>query len=350
MNFSDQLYLENGRGYIGYSDRGIYGQNLYLLDLPVLRLKFGASPAAYAVVKFEDSGGNTLAQWEADNQPIPVYIEFGFVLSQLFAYPALPADTITPTSMRLVMTVTAFDSGDNPLDEHVVSWSSWRKSKYDSYNSSASRLWPSLPSRFRMIYGPYEYDASYNVMGFARRSNNAAFTIFNGSANVGSISPDPMCSASFIMKTKRVTQVRATDQGGDTWAVVEAPPCAYGIVALKWFSRVGGCWKSVVLDRVSDAVSVTDTLPVVAEMDEDRLTGGNLSIVARFPNATWRDWLYYSDIVIGERLTMCVMVPTYLGSYEDVPVDVACNTQPFTERDIRDIDFTITLKQYRIDD
>lgn len=350
MNFSDQLYLENNRGYIGYSDRGIHGQNIFLLDLPVLRIKFGTSTAAYVVAKFEDSGGNTLAQWEADNQPTPVYIEFGSVLSQLFAYPSLPVDTITPTFMRMVMTVTAYDNTDTEIDIHTVSWSAWRKSKYDSYNSSASRLWPSLPSRFRMIFNPYEYDSSYNIMGFARRSHNADFAIFNGSANVGSISLNPMCSASFLMKTKRVTQVRATDQGGDTWAVVEAPPCSYGIVALKWFSRVGGCWKSVVLDRVSEAVSVTDTLPVVAEMDEGTLTGGNLSIVARFPNATWRDWLYYSDIVIGEKLTMCVMVPTYLGSYEDVPVDVACSTQPFTERDIRDIEFTITLKKYRIDD
>ena len=104
------------------------------------------------------------------------------------------------------------------------------------------------------------------------------------------------------------------------------------------------------MDRVSEAVSVTDTLPVIAELDEDRLTGGNFTIAARFPNATWRDWLYYSDIVIGDKLTMCAMVTSYLGSYEDVPVEVTCNTQPFTERDIRDIEFTITLKKYRIDD
>lgn len=350
MKFSDQLRLDGTRGYIGYSERGIQGTNLFLLDLPVLRIKFVDSPAAYAVVKFADGGGNVLAQWDIEAQANPVYIEFGSVLSQLFQYPTLINDLITMTYMRVVMTVDALASDETVLHASTVSWSAWRKSKYDSYLSAHSRLWPSLPSKFRMVYGPDEYDSSYNIIGLAKRTQSGAFTLYNGSSPIMTTNIAAMTSGDFVMNTKLVTQVLCADIGGDVWANVEAPLCAYGIVALKWFSRIGGCWKSVVLDRVNEAVSVTDTLPVIAELDEDRLTGGNFSIVARFPNATWRDWLYYSDITIGEKVTMCAMVTSYLGSYEDVPVEVTCNTQPFTERDIRDIDFTITLKKYRIDD
>lgn len=350
MKFSDQLRLDGTKGYIGYSDRGIQSTNLFLLDLPVLRIKFDNSPAAYAVVKFEDSGGNTIAQWEVDAQANPVYIEFGSVLSQLFAYPTLISDLIVSTSMRVVMTVYACAADDSVLYTNTLSWSAWRKSKYDTYAAGHSRLWPSLPSKFRMIYLPDEYHYSYNIIGMAKRTQSGSFSLYNGSSQIMSSNIAAMTSGNFLMNTRLVTSVLCADIGGDVQAVVEAPMCRYGIVALKWFSRIGGCWKSVVLDRVNEAVSVTDTLPVIAELDEDRLTGGNFAIMARFPNATWRDWLYYSDIVIGEKVTMCAMVTSYLGSYEDVPVEVTCNTQPFTERDIRDIDFTITLKKYRIDD
>lgn len=350
MKFSDQLYLDGSHGYIGYSDRGIYLSNLYLLDHPVLRVDFHGSSAASATITFTDSNGNTLAEWDIDATIGTAYIEFGDVLAQQFQYPALTADTFSAPYMRVVMTAIAYNIGGVVMHTNTVNWSAWRKSKYDSYNAADTRLWASsLPSRYRMVYSPVEYDTMYNIIGMPKRSYNAAFHLYNGATPVGSGTPAPMTSANFIMKTKKVTSVVASGVGDSTALVVE-PICKNGIVALKWFSRIGGCWKSVVLDKMTDQVGVTDTLPVVLGFDEGTLMGGDLSIRARFPNATFRDWCYYCDIVIGEKLTMCGVLPNYVGSYEDIPVTVTCNTQPLGEREIRDIEFTIRIKHYAIND
>ena len=350
MKFSDQLYLDGSHGYIGYSDRGIYTSNLYLLDHPVLRITFTGSSADHAEVKFEDSGGTTLALWDVAASLGTAYIEFGDVLAQQFQYPALTADTFNSPYMRVVMTVVAYDVSDNILNTNTVSWYAWRKSKYDSYNAAGARLWAScLPSRFRMIYSPTEYDYTYNIFGLPKRSYNATFTLYNGTTVQGSGAPNPMTSGNWLMKTKKITSVVATGVGTSTALVME-PICKNGIVALKWFSRIGGCWKSVVLDKTGDQVGVSDSLPVVLGFDEATLTGGDLVISARFPNATFRDWCYYSDIVIGEKLTMCGVLPNYLGSFEDIPVTISITSQPLGERDVRDIDFSIRIKHYAIND
>lgn len=352
MRFIDLTTLDGLHGYIGISDRGFSaGLNCFLLDNPILRIIFTNSSATSVDITITDVNSNVLAQWTGTNTATEVlYYEIGDILKNQFVPPTPSATPMTFMYNRYTLQVDAYDTNNVLLNSYSTGINGWHKSKYTGQQVNGC-LWPSLPSKMRMWIGATMYDyANYNVIGYAHTSGTGVLRFYNGSNTpTATITPIVMGSYASRMASTNVTHMIVTEADGDHLCKIEKPMCEDSVIALKWWSRVSGCWKSILLDNVGGTIERETEIPVNIQLAGDVLNAGNVGLVGRFPAATYRDYMYYKDILLGTHLTMSGRIPNPTGYFEDIPVKVSGNWS-FRMNDIKDMDFNITIKDYTTND
>lgn len=349
MTYTQIGTIDSSGGTIYRSNRGFASTNLLLLDNPVIKLDFTGAAASYVIITFTDSLSEVVAEWTIDDTLKVNYVEIGDVLRYAVQPVTLTADQFTDNGVALTMTIVAYDSSDVALQTTTASYTAYRSSAYTNIIASTGNnyVYWSLPSRFRMLFASNYYNhAAYNIIAAYPRTGRLRYQIYNGSSLMTNGSRVVTRNEAYNwLASSQITHVVAI--GSDTTTVqVEQPSCESTLIALKWWSRIGGCWKSILLDVVGGGYTNDNTVDYWTDLVQDQLKSGTTYITGRFPNATYKDYLYYSDIIMGEHLTASVHS---FGGLEDVPVKVS-GSWSYKQNDIKDMDFTITIKTYDIDD
>ena len=361
MTYNQLTTIDASGGTISFSDRGTYNFHLLLLDNPVIKIDFTGAASSYVVLTVTDSNSEVVAEWTIDDTLKVNYIEIGDVLRYAVQPIDPPAtDGFVQQAVSLTFTFVGYDSSDVAQQTHTYSFTASRMSKYLS-TGKTSQFYPTLPSRFRFLRSSTVYDhTKYNVFGFCAR-NTMTPSLTSAVLNEGSTQFDGTMlhiykPVNYTMDAGVITSVDYFDSSNQLVerATVEVPSCEATALAIRWWSKVTGCWKAVVLDVINEGYTNDNTVDYWTDLTEDQLKGGTAYLTARFPNATWKDYVYYSDIIMGEHVTVCIptLSSTYLlvtQYFQDVPVKVS-GSWSFKQNDIKDMDFTITIKTYDIDD
>lgn len=361
--FRDLEYIDtaNYAGYIGFSTPGwlAVASSTYLAayeDRPMLRITMTGSIASVGLQL--DVGGTIYGgvEFSKDYGSQPVW-DLSDCLRAAYIRRTYPPSGIAENITKATLTVVGYDSSGSTLATRTldvqVSARTLKLVAGDPGNGPY-HLGSSIPSRFRMpgpSLGGIDPALVQGATVAMRGPRAFALQAYAGGSNVLSQSyPDTARSYCLQLKDS-YTELRVVDTAGETHraAVEHVDGCPQGAVILRWWSRVAGGWKCVMLDYVREYAATGEMRWYEQQYADTVDASGSWSLVARFPDATYNDYLYYCDILTGEDIQLYRPVLSTMTGYimqaDGVAVQLSGTWKP---GEVKHMDIVITPQVWQL--
>lgn len=361
--FRDLEYIDtaNYAGYIGFSTPGwvALGGSVYMTcyeDRPLLRVTMTGTIESVEVQLSAASIVHGGATFTKDYGSQPVWdmtdsLRAGYIRR---TYPSSGiADNHTPATL----TISGYDSHGSLVATRTIDVQVSARTLNLTAGEAVGGpyfIGGSLPSRFRIPGSSLQGIDPAMVQGCCiglRGPRAFSLAIYAGTASAVSLSY-PGTQGSYLMQLKdNHTEVRLVDAAGDTYRarVEHVDDCPQGVVILRWFSRLAGGWKCLTLDYVREYAAAGEMRRYEQEYAGKVDAAGSWQLVARMPDATYNDWLYYCDILTAEDIQLyrpALNTPTgYIMQADGVSVQLSGTWKP---GEVKHMDITINPHNWQL--
>lgn len=359
--FLDWAYIGTA-GYVGFSVPGFTiglsptAINTFLQTDPILRIKSTNVATRWADVVIDASAG-----WYDQTDPLQVglhvyleaagtvYVPLREVLASALQRRTSGLSLLSPTPPMVACSVRValLDSALDLLDS-----SEFTLAVFDSIGDQSSGDWRGLavPDTWRVSGGA----ANYFCVPMGHYSSHATeFAAFRAAGDYDALSMvDDGTTVCFAMTSANpyiMLQVR--DTGGvlaSTRVVWE--PCMSDKLKFRWWSPQSGGWKSQVADVVGGSDEVTERAAQLRGFSMVDGVSAELGFSCRFPSLTFRDWLYFRDILYSDEVYVDLETNTALGGTfqsEARAVRVNGGGAAWKLNEVRDFTFTVKTDTLR---
>lgn len=331
--FYDLEYMSQ-HSYVGFSLPGFIAMDGYyaahIQAEPVLRITCGTQSAAWLDVAIESDGRyygimDTLTQTIKCRGGQTVYVPLGEAFHSLFA-PSMSGILLSPQDMVADATVrcTLLDSTLTGIGSVAFSVMFYDcLGAYSPWGEDESDI--SLPDSFRLMGGgEYNYITVPLVQTGDEDPEFAIYDAEGESVTRYSANGGAMCLR--LSEQSRPSQLRL-GRGKPLFARMTFEGKCHDTRLLTWWSPLHGGWKSIVADIVGVADEVTERRDYVRGFQAVAGVAGRLGETLRLQALTYRDWLYYRDIYLSDRVLVRAHLSTGGGTESGLwlPVKVAGN-------------------------
>lgn len=357
-------------GYIGINDRMFYapsvGVTAYADDLQVVRVTAGGtagSGATHGVLSIFHSGNTEVAALDFDLQGAgkSAYLNISDILRTLSPM-AVPSARWSTARTSATLAVRIYNNS-----EVLIGTASERLYVVGGLKTSRQREWL-LPDTWWVAADEQDpaAAAAFQLLSF-RAMYNYWLDAPMGSGDVESLTGDTAWFGRTVtyrpldyQDTSRdgaVIGITSTGDGetGEESCLMRTMRQAEGgvgtcdAVMLRWWSPIVGGWKSCCVEVTGRRGEVSQRRDYWQDFERAADREGLMYIRARIPNATYRDWLYYSDIYLSPRVEMCQYSWRTLSSLDRrlqaVRVIVGGSVSEWALNDKKDMELTITEEE-----
>lgn len=353
--FLDWVYIGHN-GFVGFSVPGFtHGAapgyvNVFLQSDPILRVNSSTVSTRWCDIVIAASSG-----WFDSSDPLiveqHVYLEAAgsiYVPLREALAPALKRRTSglsmpapTPPMVVCDVHVDLLDSNLGSIDS-----ADFTLSVFDSLGDQSWEDWRSLgiPDTWRVAIDktnyfciPMGHVSSHSVEFAATRPDLSEDTL--------TLADDGSTICFGMTSVRPYTMLAIRDTGGDLAVCrVVWEDCMDDKINIRWWSPQLGGWKTYTADVVAGSCNVT-----TREMQQrgfNLVDGveGTTGFECRFPMLTYRDWLYFRDILFSDEVYIDEVDNVTLGGLsQDVahPARVSAQAQSWRLTDIKDFEFSV---------
>lgn len=357
-------------GYLGISDRMYYtpsiGITAYADDLQVVRVTAGGTAgggATHGVLVILDSGNTEVASLDLDLQGAgkSAYLNISDVLRTLSPM-AVPSARWSTAKTSATLEVRIYNNSEvliGTASERLYVVGGLKMSRQrewmlpDTWWVAADELDPAAAGAYQLL----SFRAMYNYWIDAPMMSGAVESLTGDTAWFGRTVTYRPQDYHDVSADGRVIEIEGTGDGetGTESCLVRTMRQAEGgvgtcdAVMLRWWSPVVGGWKSCCVEVTGRSGEVSQRRDYWQDFGRAADREGQMYIQARIPNATYRDWLYYSDIYLSPRVEMCQYGWRTLSTLERrlqaVRVIVGGTVGAWTLNDRKDMELTITEEE-----
>lgn len=357
-------------GYIGISDRMFFnpsvGITAYADDLQVVRVTAGGTAggsATHGVLAILDSGNTEVASLDFDLQGAgkSACLNISDILRTL-SPTAVPSTRWSTAKTSATLAVRLFNNS-----ETLTGTASERLYIVGGRKTSRQREWM-LPDTWWVAADEQDpaAAAAFQLLSF-RAMYNYWLDAPMGSGDVEALTGDTAWFGRTVtyrpldyQDTSRdgevigITGTGDSETGEERCLVRMMRQAAGGVgtcgaVMLRWWSPIVGGWKSCCVEVTGRSGEVSQRRDYWQDFERAADREGQMYITARIPNATYRDWLYYSDIYLSPLVEMCQYswrtLSTLDRRLQAVRVIVGGSMGEWSLNDKKDMELTITEEE-----
>ena len=357
-------------GYIGISDRMFYapsvGVTAYADDLQVLRVTAGGtagSGATHGVLAILDSGNTEVASLDFDLQGAgkSAFINISDILRTMSPM-AVPSGRWCTAKTSATLNVKIFNNSETLTGTaterlYVVGGLKMNRQREwmlpDTWWVAADETDPAAAGAFQLL----SFRAMSNYWLVSPMITGSLDSLTGDTAWFGRTVTYRPLGYQDVSIDGAVIEAEGTGDGetGTEICLVRTMRQAAGgvgtcdAVMLRWWSPIVGGWKSCCVEVTGRSGEVTQRRDYWQDFGRAADREGQMYIQARIPNATYRDWLYYSDIYLSPLVEMSQYSWHTLSTLDRrlhaVRVIVGGSVGEWDLRDMKDMELTITGKE-----
>ena len=363
-------YGSGSVGYVGISDRMFYdpatGVTAYADDLQVVRVTASGtagSGATHGVLAVLDSGNTEVAGLNFDLQGSgkTAYLNISDVLLTL-SPTAVPSTRWSTAKTAATLEVRIYNNSGTMIGAanermYVVGGLKMTRQREwllpETWWVAADEVDPAAAAAFQLL----SFRALYNYWLEAPMVWGGLESLTGDSAWFGRTVTYRPLDYQDVSRDGAVIKIEGTGDGetGDETCVIRTMPQAAGgvgtcdAVMLRWWSPIVGGWKSCCAEVTGRSGEVSQQREYWQDFEKGVDREGQMYVTARIPNATYRDWLYYSDIYLSPRVEMCQYgwrtLSTMDRRLQAVGVIVGGSVGEWSLNDRKDMELTIAEKE-----